>query len=225
MDHRPDVRERDVDGVHARPRGRIELTDPRERFFPARGREDAHGQVRGAHRRRHRRRTRLARQIRQRARLGHRQRQRLAGARDLPRDHERAEGGGAEQHDLPLGEDAGEPPAEVLVGRRGQRRDHDVGVAHGLAEIRRRLVQARGPLALIRRQRDALRERAEILRAPAPEPHAVAGQRQVGRGREGAMTAAEDSDIHRLASIFAASPRLRLRLLKRAAARTAMITQ
>src|SRR5206468_7581451 len=85
-------------------------------------RKDANRQVARAHRRRDGRGPRLAREVRQRAGLGQRERQRAAGARDLARDRERAEGGGAEQDDLVLGEDAGEPTAEILVGRCGQRR-------------------------------------------------------------------------------------------------------
>src|SRR5262249_16047959 len=120
------------------------------------------------------------------------------------------------------GDHAREPAAEIFVRRRRQRRNDHVGATHGLREIRRRFVQPRGSLALLGMQRDALRERADIFRAPTPEPYAMAGQEQAG-GRAGcAIAAAQNRDVHRLASTFTASPRLRLRLLKRATARTAI---
>src|SRR5262249_44677802 len=138
----------------------------------------------------------LAREIWQRAGFGQRERLRLARARKLARNDERAERGGAEQDQLAFGDNASESPSEVLVRRGRQRPDDDVGVAHGLHEVGRGLVQPRRSLALLRLERDALRKRADILRTPSPDPHAMARQREVGGGGERPVAAAQNCDVH-----------------------------
>src|SRR5207245_2682321 len=49
--------------------------------------------------------------------------------------------------------------------------------------------------------RGVLRQRPEGRRAAAPEPNAVAGEREVGGGREAAVARAEDGDVHAIAPV------------------------
>src|SRR5207247_10067705 len=76
-----------------------------------------------------------------------------------------------------------------------------------LAEVGRGALEPRRPVPPLgfERERRALREWAERLARTAPEPHAVAGEREVGRRRKAAVARAQDGNLHRLASPSAAA--------------------
>src|SRR5438445_6014880 len=198
MDHRPRVGEGDVEGVHARADGREELGEPRHDARAPRRREHADGQVGGAHGRLHDGRRCLAREVRERPGLGERQRQRATGARDRPRHRVAAERSRREQDDLSVVEARGQALGEVLVARRGQRRDQDLRALDRLAEVRRGALEARRSVPPFRLERDrrVVGERAERVGGATPEPHAVTGQREIRRRRASAVARAQARGLH-----------------------------
>src|SRR5207249_5828804 len=155
------------------------------------------------HGRRHRRRTRLPRQVRQGAGLGERIRKPRAGAGERARDGIAAERPGCEEDSLAIVPVRRQALGELVVAGRGDRRDHDLGAREGLTEIGRRPRQPRRPCPPLGREGDrgVARQRPERRRGPAPQADRVAGECQVGRRREASMARAEDRNVHAMAPV------------------------
>src|SRR5207245_4892741 len=79
-----------------------------------------------------------------------------------------------------------------------ERRDQDLRALDGLAEVRRGALEARRsvPPFGLERDRRVVGERAERVGGATPEPHAVTGQREIGRRRASAVARAQDRDLH-----------------------------
>src|SRR5207245_8394793 len=134
---------------------------------------------------------------------GEREGQRRAGSGERAGHRAAAERARRQQDDLPLVHVGRQALGQVVVAGRGDRRDHDLGAGDRLGEIGRHARQARAARAALGGQGDrgVLRQRAQGLRGTAPETNRVAGQREVGGGRESAVAGAEDGDVHAIAPV------------------------
>ena len=170
MDDRPRVRQRHVERVRAAAHRGEELGEPREHGIGARRGEDSGRQVRRSHGRPHLRRPGLAREVRERPRLGERSGHAPARAREASGERHAAERPRRQQDDLALVDVGREPLRELVVARRGQRRDEDLGALDGLGEVGRRAVEAGAPLPPLGEQHEhrLVEERAERLLRPRP---------------------------------------------------------
>ena len=200
MDHGTRVRERHVEHVDARPECRIERAESLDDLGGSPRGKHADREIGGAHGHRHGGRRRLAGEIRQRPRLGERQRERPAGARDVARHRVRAERARREEHDVVAVEPLAERAADVVVrGRRHGDHDH-LGAGERVVHVRRRRLEPACVLPDLGDQRDAsaLPDRGELGAGAAPQAHAVTVEREIRRRRERAVAAAEHRHDHRV---------------------------
>ena len=108
-----------------------------ERLARARGRKHAGRQVGGAGRHGDRGRPRLAREVRQGARLRESEGQAAARAHDLAGHDVGPEEPRREQHDLLRLENLGQAPRHVVMSGRGKRNDDHLGTGDGVRQLRR----------------------------------------------------------------------------------------
>ena len=109
-----------------------------------------------------------------------------------------AEAAGRKVDDLPVGEVRREPPREIFLRESGQRRENEIGAAHGLADVERRHGNrdiARAAM-VFQAQPSAGQNGREGCRVLPPEANVVAGLAHVGRSRIGSVAAAENCDFH-----------------------------
>ena len=151
----------------------------------------------------------LARKPRQRAGLGEDRVGVVAGVALRHGEQHRAEGARRHEHHLVAGEMRRQHAGDVGLGRRRRRAHDELGPLHRLADVGGDQAQARlmpAPEILDGDDAAGCAMRLDGLAIATPQPHVVAGKREITGRRQRAISTAQYGDPHSLPAPFRLPP-------------------